>query len=294
MKILVFGSSGFIGSHLSNTLKGVGVEVLGFERKPETTPTFLGDIKDRDAVIDAMSYCDRWVNLAGLLGTQEMIENPIPAVDVNIKGAINVFDAARMHKKPGLQIAVGNHWMNNPYSITKSTAERFALMYNKEHGTDIRVVRGMNVYGEGQKHRPIRKVFPNIVVPALLNKPITIYGTGEQVMDLIYVKDVCEILSRVLLRDVPNDIVYEAGAGRITINHAVDLVLELTGSTSEIRRVPMRPGEDKMSVVEISKKGWSDLKKIDYTPEDLTPMRIAFQKTIDWYKKNINEFPWED
>ena len=58
----------------------------------------------------------------------------------------------RDSKIPAVYIAVGNHWMNNSYSITKTTAERFALMYNKEHGTKIAVVRGLNAYGPRQKH----------------------------------------------------------------------------------------------------------------------------------------------
>lgn len=300
MKILIFGAQGFIGRFLARNLQSKGHKVIIFDRHKKTNVDdefFMGDIKDRDAVIDAVSYCDMWVNLAGLLGTQEMMENPIPAIDVNIKGALNVFDAARMHKKRGLQIAVGNYWMNNPYSITKNTTERLALMYNKEHGTDIRVVRGMNVYGPEQKHRPIRKIFPNLVIPALLNKPITIYGDGEQIMDLIYVEDIAEVLARVLLNDdAPNHIIYEAGCGGgMTINWAVNEVLRLTNSSSEVTRVPMRPGEEERAVVEISDDGWRNLETyIGYTKNDLTPTSEAIKKSIDWYKEHLEEFPWDE
>ncbi len=248
-------------------------------------------------MFEAVYQTDIVVNLAGLLGTQEMINNPIPAIEVNILGALNVFDACRMRNKRGFQIAVGNHWMNNPYSITKTTAERFALMYNKEHKTDIRVCRGMNVYGERQKHRPVRKIFPNLAIPALLNKDITIYGDGNQVMDLIYVKDFAEILSRIILYDnVPNNIIYEAGVGGgMTINKAVELVLKSTNSNSKVNRIQMRPGEEPNSVVEISEKGWEDLgKHINYTPENLTPMEEAIQKSCDWYKEHLEEFPWDE
>lgn len=309
MNILVFGGQGFIGSHVVDNLLDKGYKVTIFDRRTDKwmweeagwndrNVTFrLGDIKDRDAVIDAVYHADAVVNLAGLLGTQEMINNPIPAVEVNILGALNVFDAIRMHKKRGFQIAVGNYWMNNPYSITKNTAERFALMYNKEHGTDIRVLRGMNVYGERQKHRPIRKIFPNLVIPAILGKDITIYGTGEQVMDLVYVKDIAEVIARVLLTpDIPNDIIYECGVGGgMTINKAVDIVLKGTNSTSKVNRVAMRPGEDKMSVVEISEEGWQNLDKyVHYSKDNLTPLDEAMQKSIDWYAKNIDLFPWDE
>jgi len=307
-KVLITGGQGFIGCHLVDNLLSKGHEVTIFDRHYEAKKwkdygwvdkvTFqLGDLKDRDAILEAVYQNDIVVNLGGLLGTQEMINNPIPAVEVNILGALNVFDACRIRGKRGFQIAVGNFWMNNPYSITKTTAERFALMYNKEHKTDIRVCRGMNVYGERQKHRPVRKIFPNLVIPALLNKDITIYGSGNQIMDLIYVKDFVEILARIILTDnIPNDIIYEAGVGgSMTINKAVELVLKTTNSQSKVNRIEMRPGEDAESVVEISKEGWDNLKKyINYSSDDLTPLEEAIQKSVDWYKEHLSEFHWDE
>lgn len=307
MKILITGGQGFIGSHLTDNFlsKGHRVTILDRYHDHEIWEKYnwidkvdfrLGDIKDRDAVFEAVYQNDITVNLAGLLGTQEMINNPIPSVEVNVLGAINIFDACRSRNKRGFQIAVGNHWMNNPYSITKTTAERFALMYNKEHKTDIRVCRGMNVYGERQKHRPIRKIFPNLVIPALLGKDITIYGSGEQVMDLIYVKDFVEILSRIILYDnIPNDIIYEAGVGGgMTINKAVELVLKATNSTSKVIHVPMRPGEEPNAVVEISKEAWQNLEKhVGYSLKDLTPIEEAIQKSVRWYEEHLREFLWE-
>ena len=305
-KILITGGQGFVGSFVVDNLLSKGHKVTIFDRHYDSAMFKeynwegkvifqLGDLKDRDSVIEAISLNDIAVNLAGLLGTQEMINNPIPAIEVNILGAINVFDACRMHKKRGFQVAVGNYWMNNPYSITKSVTERFALMYNKEHKTDIRICRGMNIYGPRQKHRPIRKIFPNLVIPALLNEDITIYGTGEQVMDLLYVKDFAEILSRIILTDdIPGDIIFEAGAGEFTINDAVNNVLELTQSKSNVIHIPMRPGEDAMSIVKISDEGWANLKKyVNYTPADLTPMNIAMKQSIDWYRENLSRFPWD-
>jgi len=310
MAILITGGCGFLGSHLVDQMVAEGCSVLVFDRvyKKELWDEYgwsqnpmvsfmLGDIKDRDSVFEAVQQSDMWVNLAGLLGTAEMINNPIPAVEVNVLGALNVFDAARLYKKRGVQIDVGNYWMNNPYSITKSIASRFASMYNKEHDTDIRIVRGMNVFGERQKHRPIRKLFPNLVIPALLNKPITLYGTGDQIMDLIYVKDIADILSRaLLLDDVPNDVSYEAGIGdNQTINQTAKLVLELTGSSSELVHKPMRSGEDKMSVVQITDQGWEDLKThLGFMKQDLTPFSQAVQNSIQWYRDNLSRFPWDE
>lgn len=308
MKVLITGGQGFMGSFLVDNLLAKGHAVTVFDRYwdkkkfkeygwEDKVDFILGDLKDREVVLEAVNLHDVVVNLGGLLGTQEMINNAVPAVDVNIIGALNVFDAIKQFGKRGFQIAVGNYWMNNPYSITKNTAERFALMYNKEHGTDIRVLRGMNVYGPRQKHRPIRKIFPNVVIPALLNKPITIYGSGEQVMDLIYVEDIAEIMARLITyNNIPNDIIYEAGVGgQMTINKAVDMVVQLTNSQSEVKRVDMRPGEEKDSIVEISEEGWQNLEKyLDYTKQDLTSMEEAMTKSIVWYQDHLVEFPWDE
>lgn len=191
--------------------------------------------------------------------------------------------------------------MENPYSITKSTAVRFSQMYNKEHGTDIRACRGMNVFGPRQKHRPVRKIFPNVVIPALLDEEITIYGSGNQVMDLIYAEDIAEIIVRVSTYDnIPNDVLYEAGVGSyvlgepMTINRAVEMIMKLTNSQAQINRVAMRPGEEKESIVEISKEGWENLEKyLHFTPDDLTPLELAMEKSIQWYAENLERFEWD-
>ena len=297
-KILLTGGNGFIGSHVVDLLIEKGYEVTIFDRfkyKPhrEDVNFYLGDVKDRDAVFEVVSKHDGVINLAGILGTAETVNDPYPSVEVNISGALNVYEACRRFNKKGVQIAVGNWFMNNSYSITKNTAERFALMYNKEHGTKIAVVRGLNAYGPRQKARPVRKLIPNVVIPALLNKPIIIYGDGEQIMDMIYVRDVAEILVRALIMDHGiYDKVFEAGSGDdTTVNYIAELVVKLSGSKSEIQHVPMRPGEFERAIVKGDPK---TLETLGYSKKDLTPLEEGLKQAIAWYKEHLDEFlPWE-
>lgn len=137
VKVLVTGGSGFIGTHTIHELQARGFEPWVFDHKRSTVQdhVILGDVCDEVAVTEAMSQVDGFIHLAGILGTQETIFNPRPSAEVNIFGALNVLQAASQYNLPGVYIAVGNHWMNNTYSITKTTTERFCLMYNKEHGT---------------------------------------------------------------------------------------------------------------------------------------------------------------
>lgn len=133
---------------------------------------FYGDVRDSGAVGEAIYHSDGVIHLAGVLGTQETVKNSLSSIETNILGSLNIFESCAHHNKKGVYIVVGNYWMNNSYSITKTTAERFALMYNKKMGTKIAVVRGLNAYGARQKDKPVRKITPNFILPALKNEKI--------------------------------------------------------------------------------------------------------------------------
>lgn len=287
-RILVIGGNGFIGSHVIDNLRARGLRVTSFDRF-RTTPhrgdvdRAVGDIKDPGAVSEVVSAHDGLIHLAATLGTQETIQAARFAVDVNIKGALHVFDACRAHRKRAVITSVGNHWMNNPYSITKSGAERFALTYNRYLGTSIAVVRGLNAYGPRQKAKPVRKVVPNFVLPAFTGADLMVYGSGRQIMDMIYVEDLAEILVRALLLDHGTyDRVMEAGMGKdTTINELAELVIQTAGSASRIRHVDMRPGEEPDSVV---KADVSSLSVLGFTSNDFTPLAEGMRRTVEWYR----------
>jgi len=250
--ILVTGGTGFIGRYVVENLIDKGYSPMAFDRRGAYgyLNTFLGDTTDFSAVNEAVAISDGVIHLAGVLGTAETIDEPRPSIDTNIYGGLNVFQACRNYNKKCVYIAVGNHWMNNSYSITKTTAERFAYMFNKEHGTEIVVVRGLNAYGPGQKHTPVRKIIPNFIIPALQDKEITVYGDGSQIMDMIYVEDLADILVRALTVDHGiYDKAIEAGTGiRTSVQEIAETVIKLVGKGS-IKNVPMRPGEEENSVV---------------------------------------------
>ena len=291
MKILVTGGTGFIGSHVVDTLIEKGHIVTVFEREQsfplrKNTKIFLGDIKDKEAITTAISSHDGLIHLAGLLGTAETIDNPHFSVDVNISGALHCYDAIRQYKKKAVVITVGNYTWNNSYAITKYAAERFAFMYNKEHKTQIAVVRGLNVYGPRQKAAPVKKVVPNFILSALQNKDIEIFGDGEQLMDLIYVADTAEILVRALLHDhLAYDEVLEAGSGKlVTVNHLAELIIRLSGSKSVLVHHPLRSGEPVHSVTKGDPK---TLKVLGWKEANFISLENGLKQTIDWYKKHL-------
>lgn len=295
-RILVTGASGFIGEYVAENLIAKGFEVLAFDHiAPAMSPLrgnpnvrrFLGDTRDFTAVSEAMAISDGFIHLAGVLGTQETVNEPRPAVETNIIGGLNVFQSARNYRVKGVYIAVGNHYMNNSYSITKTTAERFALMFNKEHGTKIAVVRGLNVYGARQKHYPVRKIMPNFIIPALKGEEIIVYGDGEQKMDMIYATDIAEILVQALLQEHGvYDRVFEAGAGIApTVNEIAEEVIKQVGKGT-IKHVEMRAGETKGSVVVGDPETLRPL--FGGNLPDFVPLEDGIAKTIEYYRSYIN------
>jgi len=207
MKVLVTGAHGFIGSWTAKHLVDEGYSPICFDRRrrgPYDYPTgsdlFLGDMTDETAVFEAMAHSEAFIHLAGVLGTQETIQYPKPAALSNLMGGLNVLEAAARYGVPGVYIGVGNHWMNNTYSISKTMVERFVDMFNANRGTTVNVVRAMNAYGPGQSvaapygDSKVRKITPSFACRAILGHDIEIYGDGSQISDMVWVGDVARTL----------------------------------------------------------------------------------------------------
>ena len=110
MKILVTGGSGFIGSHVVELLNNDGHEVTVFDHLGRGDGSmFLGDIRDPVDVMEAIGNVEGFIHLAGVLGTQECILNPRPAVETNIIGGLNILEAASRLNVFGVCIGIGNH-----------------------------------------------------------------------------------------------------------------------------------------------------------------------------------------
>jgi len=264
--VLVTGGNGFIGRYVVEELleRGYDVSVLDTRyREPARGSTLvLGDIRDATSVTEAVSHADGVIHLAGVLGTQETIKNPRPAAETNILGGLNVLEACAQYDVPLVNIAVGNYWMNNTYSITKNTVERFVEMFVRFRGSRMTVVRALNAYGPRQSAAApfgpskVRKVMPSFICRALTGEDIEIYGDGSQIMDMIYVEDVASILVAALEktdRDGSQG-TFEAGTGRrTTVNDIAHLVVaevaRQSGRVVNVVHLPMRPGEDANSTV---------------------------------------------
>jgi UDP-glucose 4-epimerase len=285
-KILVTGGYSFIGSYVIEELIKQGFQPVTTVRHhepngyiPKEVIIYEGDMRDTAFIYSVVQKVDGVIHLAGLLGTSENMRFAKIMNEVNIGGALNVLDAIDNFKIPASFISVGNHFENNPYSISKSTAERYALCYAKNFGTKVNVTRTYDAIGPRQKWGKVNKILPTFINKALRNEDISVYGGKEKcsVIDLVYAGDVAEVLIEVLKRSEKGEKgqVFEAGSGiGLKVYDIASKVIEVCQSTSKIIEVPMRQGESEKAHV-VAKNPY---------PIEYRSFESALLETVTYYK----------
>lgn len=300
MKILITGGAGFIGRYVVEECLARGHDPFIFDhydRKEDyPCPVILGDVRDDVAVTEAMAHADAWIHLAAVLGTQETVFNPRPAAQSNLMGGLNMLEAAVQYNLPGTYIGVGNHWMNNTYSITKTMIERFIDMYNKNRGTKINIVRAMNAYGPRQRPvapwgcSKVRKITPSFACRALSGMDVEVYGDGQQVSDMCWVGDVAKALVTATEKAAQGIVFPEAvevgPEKNNTVQEIAEMIVSLAGTNSKIINLPMRPGEIAGATVSADV---NTLKYVDMSPADLMPIEKGMKQTVEYFRELIDD-----
>jgi nucleoside-diphosphate-sugar epimerase len=241
------------------------------------------DIRRADDVRWAMRGGDiaAVINLAGMLGTPELFGSERDACEVNITGAVNVYDAAFLHGEvPVVQIGTGHKGQPNPYAITKACAEDLGLARAAWLGEKIAVVRAYHVYGPGQlpgaPYGPasVHKFFPTFACSALQGQRLELCGGGGQLIDPVHVSDVAVALVDAI--GGPYGTVVEAGNGKpVSVAEVAADILEMAPS---LRRwhpveVPGRAGEP------------ADAEVVATTPVCRNPWPYLVPETVEWYRQ---------
>lgn len=260
-RVLVTGGFGFIAGYVIEELKRQGYQPVVTVRHDEQSEIlkdciiYKADMTDEASIYGAIEHCDGVIHLAGLLGTSENIRQAKIMNHVNVNGALNVLNAVDNFDIPAVFIGVGNHFEYNTYSISKTTAERYAIMYAKNFGTRVNIVRALNAIGPRQKWGKINKILPTFINKALRNQDIEVFGGEDHcsIMDMVYAGDVAKVLVDVLKRTDKGEIkgqVFEAGSGiGYPVYVIAEEVIKACKSNSKIIEKPMRFGESERSVV---------------------------------------------
>lgn len=248
------GAGGWIGRYLVRELNRRGCTVVATDRAGGQGADL--DVTDRAGVLAAVDNIRPAVivNLAGLLGTSELLGDELAAVEANIVGAVNIYDAAAATGARVVQIGTGHKGQPNTYAVTKACAEELGLI-RTGIGQHVTVVRAFHAYGPGQAipaphgTHQVRKIVPSMVCRALTGMPIEIFGDGGNVIDLVHVADVAKALADATEFGRSGAVV-DAGTGiGTTVLGAAKTIVEACGSTSEIVHLPARPGEPEGAVV---------------------------------------------
>ena len=314
-KFLITGGAGFIGSNLCDALTEMGYTVRCLDNlstgKQENIDfladrdnyTFLkGDVRDLDTCMAACEGVDYVLHQAAWGSVPRSIEMPLVYEEINIRGTLNMMEAARQQgvKKfvyassssvygdhpvlPKVEGEEGN--LLSPYALTKRVGEEYGKLYKKLYGLDTYGMRYFNVFGRRQDpDGAYAAVIPRFIRQLLHGETPTINGDGKQSRDFTYIDKEIEANLKAAL--APSEAAGEAfniayGGREYLIDIYYDLCKAL-GRQVEPNFGPDRAGDIKHSNADISKAK----RLLGYAPSYDFAQGIAL--AIDWYKENLSE-----
>jgi len=287
-RILVTGGAGFIGSHLCARLLAEGQEVLCVDNfytgsRENLLPLLNNprfEMLRHDVTLPLFVEVDQIYNLACPASPVHYQFDPVQTTKTSVHGAINVLGLAKRLKCRVLQASTSevygdpevhpqteDYWGHvNPvgyrscYDEGKRCAETLFFDYYRQHKVEIKVARIFNTYGPNM-HPNDGRVVSNFIVQALLNRPITIYGEGQQTRSFCFVDDLVDGLIRLMAS--PADVTGPINLGNpheFTIRELATSVIELTNSSSKLEFFPMPPDDPRQRKPDITRAqtqlGW--------------------------------------
>ncbi len=306
---MVTGGAGFIGSHLVDALVKTGVQVVVIDNLStghrenleavENRITFIeGDIRDFTTVRSASKKCDVIFHQAAVVSVPQTVEDPVGSASVNIDGTLNVLESGRLAGVDRVVLAsscavYGDDpaqpkkeqqppHPKSPYALQKWIGELQAKLYCELYGLTTINLRYFNVFGPRQDpSSPYSGVISIFMNCAVNNRIPTIFGSGEQSRDFIYVHDIVAANLKAATINGGNSAVLNVGTGNsITIN----LLWQKTASLSGVNLKPHydshRKGDINQSLADIQKAK----KVIGFEPKH--PFDEGLKATMAWYKNH--------
>lgn len=316
MKVLVTGSEGFIGSHLTELLVEKGFEVKAFVRYnfkndwgwleeskyKNDIEIYTGDVRDFDSVYDAMKDVDVVFHLAALIGIPYSYISPLAYIKTNTEGTYNVLEAGRKLNLKRIIITSTSeiygtaqyvpideeHPYNpqSPYAASKAAADHLALSYYRSFEIPVTIIRPFNTYGPRQS---ARAVIPTIISQILAGKKQIKLGNLSPTRDLNYVKDITNGFITVGFHENTIGDVYNLGSGQeISIGDLAQKIIELTGKEVEIIGDTQRIRPEKSEVERLLSNAEKAKKETGWEPK--YTLEKGLKETIDWIQDNLHHY----
>jgi len=306
-RVLVTGGAGFLGSHLCERLLAAGDHVICadnfFTGQRDNIAHLIAnpyfEVIRHDVTFPLYIEVDEIYNLACPASPVHYQHDPVQTTKTSVHGAINMLGLAKrvgckilqastseVYGDPSVHPQREDYWGNvNPigprscYDEGKRCAETLFFDYRRQHGLQIKVMRIFNTYGP-RMHPNDGRVVSNFIVQALQDQPITVYGNGSQTRSFCYVDDLIEGMIRLMATsDEVTGPVNIGNPGEFTIRQLAEMVIEMTGSKSEIVSLPLPQDDPKQRRPDIT------LAKqlLDWEPR--IPLRQGLVKTIEHFRR---------
>lgn len=315
-KVLVTGADGFIGSHLVENLIARGCDVRAFvyynsfnswgwldtlpAEQLRNLDVFAGDVRDPNGVLTAMQGCDVVFHLAALIAIPFSYHSPDSYVDTNIKGTLNILQAARRCKTERILVTSTSevygtaqyvpineehpYQGQSPYSATKIAADRMAESFYCSFDAPVTIVRPFNTYGPRQS---ARAVIPTIITQLLSGETEIQLGSLEPTRDFNYVGDTAEGFAAIAESDktIGEEINIATGVEHSIGDVANELIQQLNPD-ARIKLDEQRVRPEKSEVERLLGDNTKMLKLTDWTPgHDLA---AGLHETIAWFRQPEN------
>ncbi len=320
MKVLVTGADGFIGSHLTEYLIEQGYEVKAFcyynsfnswgwldsfpKEKLDQIEIFTGDIRDPNGVRTAMKGVDMVFHLAALIAIPFSYHSPDSYVDTNIKGTLNILQAAKDLKTKRVLVTSTSEVYGtaqyipitedhpkqgqSPYSATKIGADHMAESFFRSFDLPVTTVRPFNTYGPRQS---ARAVIPTIITQLLNGKEEIKLGDLTPTRDLVYVKDTAKGFVEISRGDeLIGHEVNIATQNEISIGDLANEMIQQISPGAKIIQDEQRIRPSKSEVFRLYGSNEKLHEFTGWTPEYSLTNGIA--ETIEWFRdeKNLKQY----
>ncbi len=243
MKILVTGSSGFLGSHTADALTQAGHDVVLFDQFPSQykqlgQTEILGSILDKELLSVIMEDIDVVYHLAGIADIDECISKPFETAQVNILGTVNLLEACRKGNVKRFIFASSSYVYSDSgyfYRVSKQACEQYIETYQKIYGLQYTCLRYGSLYGDRADSR--NSIF-RLLHQALTENRITYHGSGDEMREFIHVRDAARISVRILDNEYENECLVISGAEKYRYKDLLTMISEIMNHKVSVEYYP--------------------------------------------------------